>query len=237
MHEVIKTLKKEIKAHDKPEYKVDIQRFFKEKLKNRFALRGPIFKKISSKCFKEIQSLSKTEILNICDEIIKSDIMHARGFAFDWATRVQKDYTKSDFTRFEGWLKNYVDSWATCDTLCCGALGILIHRFPELSPKRKKWAASKNRWLKRAAAVSLIVSVRDGLLLDDVFETADILLTDEDDMVRKGYGWMLKDASLKFPEEVFAYVLKNKNEMPRTALRYAIERYSKEKRKRAMAKD
>lgn len=46
---------------------------------------------------------------------------------------------------------------------------------------------------------------------------------DSDVMVQKGYGWMLKEASNNYPNEVFDYVMKRKKEMPRIALRYAID--------------
>ena len=69
-----------------------------------------------------------------------------------------------------------------------------------------------------------------------VFEIADILLLDKDDMVQKGYGWMLKEASNHEPKKVFEYVMRHKKEMPRTALRYAIEKLSPDLRKQAMAK-
>ena len=74
------------------------------------------------------------------------------------------------------------------------------------------------------------------MFLDDVFEIADSLLTDDDDMVRKGYGWMLKSASRAHEKEVFEYVVKNKGKMPRTALRYAIEKMPKDLKAKAMAK-
>jgi len=85
--------------------------------------------------------------------------------------------------------------------------------------------------------VSLIVPVRNRLLLKEVFRTADSMLVDKDEMVQKGYGWMLKEASNRFPDEVFGYVMKNKSRMPRTALRYAIEKLPVDKRRRAMQKD
>ena len=72
------------------------------------------------------------------------------------------------------------------------------------------------------------------MLLDEVFEVADILLLDGDDMVQKGYGWMLKEASNRYPDEVLDYVMKHKDIMPRTALRYAIEKMPQTKRKQAM---
>jgi len=56
-------------------------------------------------------------------------------------------------------------------------------------------------------------------------------------MVQKGYGWMLKEASNKYPKEVFDYVMRNKKEMPRTALRYAIEKLSPEFRREAMKRE
>jgi len=65
---------------------------------------------------------------------------------------------------------------------------------------------------------------------------ADILLTDKDDMVQKGYGWMLKEASKPYRKAVFDYVVKHKTVMPRTALRYAIELMPPEMRAEAMSK-
>jgi 3-methyladenine DNA glycosylase AlkD len=70
-----------------------------------------------------------------------------------------------------------------------------------------------------------------------VFEIADILLLDKDDMVQKSYGWMLKVASNHEPMKVFECVMSNKKGMPRTALRYAIEKLSPDLRKQAMAKE
>jgi 3-methyladenine DNA glycosylase AlkD len=59
---------------------------------------------------------------------------------------------------------------------------------------------------------------------------------DEDDLVQKGYGWMLKVASQSYEKQVFDYVVKNKGEMPRTALRYAIEKMPSELKTKAMEK-
>ena len=93
---------------------------------------------------------------------------------------------------------------------------------------------SKNRWMKRASAVSLVLPARHGKYLKDIFEIAASLLTDPDDMVQKGYGWMLKEAGRLHEKEVFAFVMSHKKEMPRTALRYAIELMPQTLRKQAM---
>jgi 3-methyladenine DNA glycosylase AlkD len=106
--------------------------------------------------------------------------------------------------------------------------------YPEYLSGLKRWALSKNRWMRRAAAVSLIVPAKQGKFLKDVFEIADILLLDREDMVQKGYGWMLKVAANKHEKEVFDYVMKKKSVMPRTALRYAIEKMPKDLKAKAM---
>jgi len=78
------------------------------------------------------------------------------------------------------------------------------------------------------------VPAKKGQFLKDVFEISDLLLLDEDDLVQKGYGWLLKVASHLHQKEVFDYVMKNKENMPRTALRYAIEKMPQSLRKEAM---
>jgi 3-methyladenine DNA glycosylase AlkD len=127
-----------------------------------------------------------------------------------------------------------VDNWASCDTLCNHTVGEFLERYPQFLPKLNEWARSENRWVRRAAAVSLIVPARKGLFLGDIFSIADILLKDEDDLVRKGYGWMLKASSQAYPDKVFEYVMTHKEEMPRTALRYAIEKLPPDMRHQAM---
>ena len=138
---------------------------------------------------------------------------------------------------FENWLNNYVNNWAKCDTLCNHTIGSFIEKYPEYIDRLKQWARSENRWVKRAAAVTLVLPARRGKFLTDIFQIADILLLDTDDLVQKGYGWMLKEASRQHQQKVLDYVIQHKKEMPRTALRYAIEKMPADLRQRAMSKD
>ncbi len=232
---VIKRLRGEIAHQDRPENRINYQQFFKEKLKEPEGLKAPVLRSISSRCFKEIRQLPAGDVLNLCDDLLASGHRYMRFFAFEWALKIKSRYVKNDFKRFERWLKGYVEGWGSCDHLCCGPLGHIIAQYPELVSKTRSWTRSKNQWLRRAAAVSLIVPVRQGLLLEEVFDTADRLLTDSEDLVQKGYGWMLKEASNTFQREVFVYVMNHKEQMPRTALRYAIEKMPLGMRKKAMA--
>jgi 3-methyladenine DNA glycosylase AlkD len=227
-------LLREIAIHDKPQNRINYQRFFKETLKEPEGIKTPVLRKISNQCYKEIKNLPAKDILDMCDDLLASGHRYMRFFAFEWALKVSDQYVKTDFKRFERWLKKYVQGWGSCDHLCCGALGHIILQYPELVGKTKPWTRSTNQWLRRAAAVSLIIAVRNGILLDEVFDTADKLLADMEDLVQKGYGWMLKEASNAFQEEVFAYVMYNKSRLPRTALRYAIEKMPAGMRRKAM---
>jgi len=80
----------------------------------------------------------------------------------------------------------------------------------------------------------LILPARKGMFLEDVLQISDLLLKDKDDLVQKGYGWLLKEASKKHQEEVYDYIMKRKGEMPRTALRYALEKMPEDLRRSAM---
>lgn len=206
-------------------------------------MRTPGIRKISGEFFRQTRGIPKEGIFELCGKLLdmgeinpKKGLIY-RTLAFDWAFKIRKEYTRSDFELFQSWLNLYVRSWGACDDFCTHALGHLFFLFPELVRETKRWARSSDRWHRRASAVSTIYSLRRRKLLDEAFQIADILLTDTDDMVQKGYGWMLKEASKKFPADVFNYVMIHKPEMPRTALRYAIEKLNPVERAEAMKRD
>ena len=138
---------------------------------------------------------------------------------------------------FERWIDDYVNNWASCDTLCNHSLGEFVEMYPEYISNLKQFTNSNNRWKRRAAAVTLIIPARRGKFLPDILDIANLLFNDNDDLVQKGYGWMLKAASQAHQIEIFEYVMKNKKTMPRTSLRYAIEKMPEELKKQAMKRD
>lgn len=137
---------------------------------------------------------------------------------------------------FERWVSEYINNWASCDTFCNHTVGTFLEMYPSYIEELKKWTGSQNRWVRRASTVSLIIPAKKGLFKEDIFEIAEKLLLDTDDLVQKGYGWMLKSLSVKYEEDVYSYVLSKRAVMPRTALRYAIEKMPKEMKQEAMKK-
>jgi 3-methyladenine DNA glycosylase AlkD len=235
MDNVILKIRRELKQKADKKTKDSAKRFFKEKVKT-YGVKTAIVSQMAKKYWKEIQNKNKKEIFALCEELWKSGYLEETSIACEWSYFVRKDYQEKDFAVFEKWVKNYVSNWAACDVLCNHTVGAFVEMFPKYLANLKKWAKSKNRWMKRASALTLIIPAKRGKFLKDIFEIADILLLDKDDMVQKGYGWMLKAASQAHEKEVFNYVLKNKKEMPRTALRYAIEKMPKNLKAKAMEK-
>ncbi len=210
-------------------------RYFREKV-NLYGINAGTVKQIARENYALIRMLPGQEILDLCESLWQSGMMEESFVACMWTEKLAGKLTTDDFVRLERWVHNYVGNWASCDTLCNHTIGDFIQRYPEYISELKRWAREDNRWVKRASAVSLIIPARRGKFLSDIFEIAEILLMDRDDMVQKGYGWMLKEASKPHQKEVFDFVMRNRAVMPRTALRYAIEKMPQDLRLQAMKK-
>ena len=235
MEQIILNFRNELKNNTDEKTQNSTQRFFKEKILT-YGVKSQIMKKLIGDYYKIIENESKNRIFEICTQLWQSGYFEEELTACNWAYNLHKQFEPKDFSIFENWVSNYVDNWASCDTLCNHTIGTFIDMFPQYIENLKIWAKSNNRWMKRASAVTLIIPARNGRYLNHIFQIADILLLDKDDMVQKGYGWMLKAASETHQKEVFDYVVKNKTTMPRTALRYAIEKMPKEMKAIAMKK-
>jgi 3-methyladenine DNA glycosylase AlkD len=233
---VLERLGRDIREQDIAANRHNYQRFHKEKLKEPVGLSAAVLRKISNHRFRELRGQPSTNILALCDSLLASGKRYMQFFAFDWAEKLKGHYARSDFKRFHSWLVTYVNDWGSCDHLCGGPLGHLIYQYPDLAVRTQSWARSRNRWHRRAAAVCLIVPARNGQLNDRVFAVADRLLNDEDDLVQKGCGWMLKEAAGCYQQKVFRYVMDNRSRMARTTLRYAIEKMPATLRRKAMEK-
>jgi 3-methyladenine DNA glycosylase AlkD len=227
-------IRQQLKQNSDPHTKDTGQKFFKEKVKT-YGVKTAIVTKIAKLYDKEISGMDKNDVFAVCEEFWRSGYMEESFIACHFSYLIRKNFEPADFKVFEKWVGSYVSNWASCDTLCNHTVAAFVEMYPEYIKNLKKWTGSKNRWIKRAAAVTLIIPARNGKFLNDIFEIADGLLADDDDLVQKGYGWMLKAASEAHQKQVFEYVMKNKT-MPRTALRYAIEKMPEDLKNMAMAK-
>jgi len=189
-------------------------------------------RKISAKVFKSVRDKSKDTVFSICNELLEQRNWPMGVIAFDFAYRMRKQYDKETFTIFENWLEKYVRGWGDCDDFCTHAFGNLICQYTELSKKTLLWTQREEFWMRRASAVVLIPSIKRYQYKEtNPLQVADMLMQDKHDLVLKGYGWMLKVLSVKEPDLIFDYLMKNKDIMPRVSFRYALEKLSEEKRR------
>jgi len=236
MDPVIERIQKDLRAMADPEIQKTSKRFFKEEIRC-YGIRTAAVISLAKQYWKEIKDRDKQEIFSLCEELYRSGYTEETFIVSHWAYALSDRFDKKDLAVFRRWIDSYITNWASCDGFCNHALGDFFERYPACTGELKVWAQSENRWMRRAAAVSLIVPAKRGKFLEEAIGIANLLLTDTDDMVQKGYGWLLKEASRKHTEEVFAYVMRNKKVMPRTALRYAIELMPKDLKAEAMKKN
>ncbi|HNX16806.1 MAG TPA: DNA alkylation repair protein [Methanoregula sp.] len=236
MDPVIIRIRQELEVQADPQIQKTSKRFFKEDI-TCYGMKTAAVVALAKKYWKEIKNRDKQEIFSLCEELYKSGYMEESFIVSDWAHALSGRYEREDIEVFRRWIDTYITNWASCDGFCNHTMGDFIEQYPEYTTELKNWTKSKNRWMRRAAAVSLIVPAKHGKFFTEAIEIADLLLTDSDDMVQKGYGWLLKEASREHEPEVFNYVMQNKKTMPRTALRYAIELMPKDLRAEAMKKD
>lgn len=236
MDPVITRIRKELESIADPALQESSKRFFKEEIRC-YGTKTAAVIRLAKNSWKEVKSRPKPEIFALCEELYRSGYMEESFIVSEWAHSLSGQYERDDLIVFWRWIELYITNWASCDGFCNHTMGDFVELFPDTVAELKRWTQSGNRWMRRAAAVSLIVPAKHGRFLQESMEIADLLLTDSDDMVQKGYGWLLKEASRKHTREIFDYVMKNKRRMPRTALRYAIELMPQELRSEAMKKD
>ena len=234
--DIITRIRTELKNIADPAIRKTSQRFFKEEILC-YGVKTTMVTAIARKFWIDIKSREKQDIFRLCDELYQSGILEEAFIVSSWIPHLKRQFEPQDIAVFRHWIDTYITNWAACDGFCNHTMGEFIVKYPEYLDELKQWTHSKNRWMRRAAAVSLIVPAKQGKFLSDVLEIAELLLIDNDDMVQKGYGWLLKEASRWHQIEVFNFVMRNRKSMPRTALRYAIELMPEDLKAEAMKKD
>ncbi len=230
---IVEEVRRELKAGADEKTRQSGKRYFREEV-NLYGMKAADVRKISKAWYMKIRDLSKPEIFDLCEEFWRSGYLEESFVACDWSYQLHKEYEPVDFEIFQRWVDRYVHNWASCDTLCNHNVGDFIQKFPDYTSRLRSWARSDNLWMRRGAAVTFIIPGRKGKFLEDILLIADILLKDQEDMVQKGYGWMLKAASQAYHQEIYDFVMERKDVMPRTAFRYAIEKMPPEVRREAM---
>lgn len=198
-----------------------------------YGVRTPEVRKLALDLFQKVRGQWNVErAVEFCDLLVRDPHLEAKTVGMLLLARYKKHFGRDLIRRVEMWLKsNHCADWSSTDALCSLVISELIRRFPDLISRTRGWTRSSNLWLRRAAAVSLTPLARRGQHLDESYDVAESLFKYPEDLIHKATGWLLRDAGKTDSKRLEQFLLDKGPEIPRTAVRYAIEKFPSAKRK------
>jgi 3-methyladenine DNA glycosylase AlkD len=165
------------------------------------------------------------EAIQLCDRLLQEPELEIRGAGFLALAAFKKALTPAWLTPAESWLKHRLDNWALVDGFCNAVLSPLLERHPAVERTLVRWSGAKLLWPRRAALVTLVPFARSGRCLELAYWLAQEHFGDPEDLMHKATGWLLREAGKTDPARLKRFLLQHGPAIPRTALRYAIERF------------
>ena len=174
---------------------------------------------------------SVDDALAFANILIRDRYLEVKSVGVEVMACYRRDFSPKLLPAWKRWLaRNYSSNWATTDSICGSLIGPLLVNHPTLLTRMRAWSRDRNMWVRRASAVAVIPSVRRGVALDLGYAIARALHADREDLIQKAVGWMLREAGKADSLRLERYLRANGPLIPRTTLRYAIERFSSTKR-------
>ena len=200
----------------------DVQWFFKEEIKSR----GWYTAELRKLAFRFRRTILREQgmqfLLEVADGLFSGEIMDERNFAVMLLEKQTQQFGDQEFRRFESWLPRII-SWADHDGLVHYVIAPMVAAEPARAQTVFRWAKSRNRWHRRAACVALIQGTRKRMFFPQITRLSNFLLDDQDDMVQKGLGWLLRETAKADAGRTVPYLMKIRSRAPRLVLRTACE--------------
>ena len=193
------------------------------------------YRAIAKSFKKSISELLMSKVYTLCEKLLDHKTLIETIVAYQIIYDQRKRYDEETITIFEKWTFSYIRDWWDCDDFMTHAFFEAMMRYPEKLSMIKEWVEHQEFAVRRSAAVILIVPAKRGLIPKElIFEISNLLMQDEHYLVQKGYGWLLKEASIKYHDDVVKYLQEHVHKMTRTAFRYALEKLPKEEKEALM---
>jgi 3-methyladenine DNA glycosylase AlkD len=228
-----RSLLRELKGRSRPTGAFDARRYFRADGDFGFYNVGtPRLRTMAKSIWRAHRAeWSIADAIACADALISSEVLDVKVVAVELVACYRKAFTPRLLPIWKRWLADgYASNWATTDSICGSLIGPLLIAHPELVERVLSWAGHRSLWVRRAAAVSLIPSLRRGLALDAAYLVAARLHPDKSDLIHKAVGWMLRDAGKADPARLESYLRHAGSTVPRTTVRYAIERFPEDQR-------
>jgi 3-methyladenine DNA glycosylase AlkD len=236
VNELLAGIRTEFERLANPRAAESAQRFFKDQPIELRGVTAPQIQRIARDVYPRIKKLPAADRDRLCTTLWASRKHEGGALVCYVYRRFAKQCGAREFKLFTRWLDRYVDNWGHTDGLSLWLLGASIANDATLIDRLDSWTHSSNRWKRRAAAVALVYSAKRGEHTRAILRIARPLIEDEDDMVQKGVGWLLKETYPKKPAEVVRFLMANREKTTRLVLRYAAEKMTAADRARVLAR-
>lgn len=225
-----KNFTKELEKHQSDKELQKIQRYFKTG-ENEYGHGDKFIGVKMGQVFAVAKEFGEMPIGEI-EKLLESPIHEVRAGAVSLMDKASRDKKISQDRLkefFELYMRRHdrINNWDLCDLGCLHMTGSYL--FDKSRSILYKLAKSKNIWERRTAILSTCYFIRQGEL-DDTFKIAEVLVRDEEDLIHKATGWMLRFAGTKNAKKLISFLDKYAATMPRTLLRYSIEHFNKKDR-------
>lgn len=212
----------------------DVQWFFKEVVKSRGWYTAEL-RKVAVRFRRTIiKEAGLPFLVQVADKLFSGRVLEEKVFAVFLLEKLIGDLGDKEFKLFESWLSR-ISSWADHDGLVHDLIAPMIAAKPDRARDVFVWARSRDRWHRRAACVALIRGTREKMFFPEIVKLSNQLLSDEDDMVQKGLGWLLRETAKADPKRTVPYLMKIRAKSPRLVLRTACETLPAATRRRILA--
>jgi len=212
----------------------EVQWFFKEEVQSRGWYTADL-RKVAVRCRRTIVREQGIEfLLCVADKLFRGRILEEKIFAVFLLEKLVDQFGEAEFRLFESWLPR-IASWADHDALVHYLISPMIAADTGRASKVFVWAGSKDRWHRRAACVGLIRGTRQRRLFPQIVRLSNLLLGDEDDLVQKGLGWLLRETVKYNRPKAVPYLCQVRRRAPRLILRTACETLDATQRRRILA--
>ena len=199
-----------------------VQWFFKEEIKSRGWYTAELRKVAVRFRRKILRERGPDFLVKVADRLFRGRVLEEKVFAVFLLEKITDQLGEDQFRLLESWLPR-ITSWADHDGLVHYLIAPLVVADPHRVKRLFAWAKSPNRWHRRAACVGLIQGARRRMFLPEIQRLAALLLRDQDDMVQKGLGWLLRETAKADRKRTVPYLMKIRRRTPRLVLRTACE--------------
>ena len=199
-----------------------VQWFFKDEIKSHGWYTADLRRAVRN-CRKEILRQHEFDFLvETADQLFSGLVSEEKVAAVFLLEGLHNQCGDREFRMFEAWLDR-ISSWADHDALVHCLISPAVVANPERVKDVFRWVKSPDRWHRRAACVALIRGTRLKTFFPEIVKLSDSLLSDSDDLVQKGLGWLLRETAKSDPKRTVRYLMKIRQRAPRLVLRTACE--------------